>query len=227
MRSRNFVIAGAAALILVASMAAGIVLKHKVIPPQPEVAATESKTRAQPEAETFAGKEPLNRPLVKFTMKDIADREVTEETYRGRWTMYFFGYANCPDVCPLSLLYATDLLKDLGLLADSLQIVFVTIDPHRDTADVLVDYMGNFDPRIAALRGTQQQTKDITQQFGVYYAYHSPIGTDTDEYAVEHSNAFYLVDQSGHLQRAFALKGEQGGAFLNKEIRATIFTTPK
>jgi cytochrome oxidase Cu insertion factor (SCO1/SenC/PrrC family) len=223
MPERNFVIAGAAVFILGVSVAAGIALKHKVVEPKSESTASNNTTSSST-AESSASSA---RPLVQFTMNDPAGRVVTDANFHGHWTMFFFGYANCPDVCPLSLLYATDLLKDLGLLANSLQIVFVTVDPGRDTDDVLVDYMGNFDSRIVALRGTKQQTADIAKKFGVYYSFRSVIGTDTDEYAVEHSNAFYLVDPTGRLQRAFALKQDQGGAFLNKEIRTTIFTTPK
>ena len=209
MRARYFLIAGAAVLILIVSVAAGIGLKHAVVAPTPDAAAAPT------------------RPLVKFTMKDPAGRIVTEKDFHGHWTMVLFGFTHCPDVCPLSMLYATDLLKDLGLLADSLQVVFITVDPGRDTDDVLIDYLTNFDPRIVALRGNAQQTADTAKVFGAYYAIRPPYGADGEEYNVEHSNAFYLVDPGGRLQRAFALKQGQGGAFLNKEIRATIFTSPK
>jgi len=207
MRARYFVMAGAAVVVLVISIAIGIGLRHVVQPPPPAVAEGASA-----------------RPIVSFTLNDPAGRVVTEADFRGRWALVFFGFTHCPDVCPLSMLFATDLLKSLGLLAESLQVVFITVDPTRDTPDVMLDYLTNFDPRIIGLMGTGHQTADTVRAFGAYYAIRPAFGADGEDYNVEHSNAFYLIDPAGRLQRAFVLKKADD---LTREIRETIFTSPK
>ena len=142
--------------------------------------------------------------------------------YRGRWVLVFFGFTRCPDVCPMSMTYASDLLKSLGGFADKLQIVFVTVDPERDTPDALRDYLANFDPRIVGLTGTPEQIAAASKVFGVYYAKRALEGLN--DYTMDHSTAFYLVNPEGELQRAFGLQGD--GDELSGQIRKILSAPP-
>ncbi|MSO72319.1 MAG: SCO family protein [Rhodospirillaceae bacterium] len=158
-------------------------------------------------------------PAVKpFSLTDQSGRPVTEASYRGRWLLLFFGFIRCPDVCPTSMLYAADLLKALGAEARNLQIAFVTVDPERDTPAVLRDYLANFDPRLAGLTGSPEQISAVTKAFGAYYAKRALEGLD--DYTMDHSTAFYLVNADGKFQRAFALNDDSDG--LTDELRAAM-----
>lgn len=156
-----------------------------------------------------------------FSLVDQNGRSVDETAFRGRWMLAFFGFTRCPDVCPTSMIYASDLLKSLGPLADTLTVAFVSIDPERDTPSVLKDYLANFDPRIVGLTGTPEQVAAAATAFGVYYAKRKLEGMD--DYTMDHSTAFYLVGPDGGFRRAFSL--QRGNDQMTADLRAAI--TPK
>ncbi len=153
-----------------------------------------------------------------FSLIDQAGRSVDDATYRGRWMLVFFGFTRCPDVCPTSMIYASDLLKSLGPLAETLNVAFVTVDPERDTPEVLKEYLENFDPRIIGLTGSAEQIAAVTKTFGVYYAKRKIEGQD--DYAMDHSTAFYLVGPEGGFRRAYNL--QRGADQMTADIRAAI-----
>jgi len=94
---------------------------------------------------------PTEGASVRFTLTAADGRSVTEQTYRGKWLIVFFGYTFCPDVCPTTLLEIAGALAKLGPRAEAVQGLFVTIDPKRDTPEILGAYVKSFDPRIAGL----------------------------------------------------------------------------
>jgi protein SCO1/2 len=102
------------------------------------------------------------------------------------------------------MIYASDLLQSLGPLADNLTVAFVSVDPERDTPQVLKDYLANFDPRIVGLTGSPEQIAAVTKTFGVYYAPRKIEGQE--DYAMDHSTAFYLVGPDGGFRRAYNLQ---------------------
>ncbi len=173
----------AAALIVAASLAGGVWLRQMADAPG---SAREAATH--------------------FALTDHNGQPVTEANYRGRWLLVFFGFIRCPDICPTSMSYAADLLQILGDSAPNVQIAFVTVDPERDTPEALRDYLKNFDTRIVGLTGTPEQIAVVTKSFGVHYAKRALEGLD--DYTMDHSTAFYLVDTEGRLRRAFALNGD-------------------
>jgi protein SCO1/2 len=161
-------------------------------------------------------------PNVKpFALVNQDGQVVSDVTYRGRWLLVFFGFTRCPDVCPTSMIYASNLMKDLGQLADTLDILFVSIDPERDTAQALKEYLGHFDGRIIGLTGSPEQIAAITKGYGVYYTKRKLEGVD--DYTMDHSTAFYLVGPDGGLRRAYSL--QRGEDEMTAEIRSAI--TPK
>ncbi len=130
-----------------------------------------------------------------FHLIDDKGHAVTAADYRGRWMLVYFGYTNCPDACPLTLQKMATALKKLGPLAGKMALLFITVDPARDTPTRLRDYLNNFDPRIVGLTGSNAQIAAAAKAYRVYYspAEHEKSGADI----IGHSTFLYLVDPSG------------------------------
>jgi protein SCO1/2 len=124
---------------------------------------------------------------------------VSDETYRGRWLLLFFGYTSCPDLCPTTLNEIAGALETLGPDASRLQAIFITVDPARDTPEVMGKYTAAFDSRILGLTGTSQQIAAVAQEYGAYSAYRK-IGAGAD-HVVDHSTYIYIVDPLGKFVR--------------------------
>jgi protein SCO1 len=97
---------------------------------------------------------------------------VTDQTYRGKWLAVYFGYIFCPSSCPTTLLEIAAALEKLGPYAAKVQPIFITVDPKRDTPDVMAKYTQSFDPRIVGLTGTPAQIAAVAKEYGVYYVPH-------------------------------------------------------
>jgi protein SCO1/2 len=135
-------------------------------------------------------------PPLAFTMRRTGDgREVTQADYRGRVDLLYFGYTNCPDVCPTTLSNMATVFKDLGPLAKQVTMFFVTVDPNRDSLPVLARYVALFAPEIVGLRGTPDQLATLARRYRV--AYSVTPATKTRPYEVSHSAAIYVFDKSG------------------------------
>lgn len=130
-----------------------------------------------------------------FAMTDNTGKPVTEKDFLGKATAYFFGFTHCPEVCPTSLFDMTQRLAALGPEADKLNVVFVTVDPERDTPAVMTEYLKMFDPRIRALTGTQEQTDAMVKAFRVYYK-REPKDADGN-YNVDHTASIFVMDATG------------------------------
>lgn len=152
-----------------------------------------------------------------FRLQDTSGADVTLDTFRGKWLLMFFGFTSCPEACPLAMINAGATLDALGADAAGVQPVFVTVDPERDTAQVLKDYLLNFDTRIAGLGGAPEAVAAMAEAYGVYYRTRPIEGGD---YTVDHSTAFYLVAPDGAFQRAFTPNMDP--AAFAEEIRAAM-----
>ncbi|MDP4023044.1 SCO family protein [Methylobacterium sp. NEAU 140] len=129
-----------------------------------------------------------------FTMRDLDGRTVTEADLKGRPTAVFFGFTHCPEVCPTTLATLSGALAKMGRDADRLNVAFVTLDPERDTPEVLRDYLGAFDPRIRALVGTPAEVARMADAYHVHYRRVPGTGGD---YAIDHSADVSLFDRNG------------------------------
>lgn len=129
-----------------------------------------------------------------FSLIDTAGRPVTEKTLLGKPTAIFFGFTYCPEVCPTTLTELTAAMKAIGPDADKLNVVFVSVDPDRDTPAQLNLYLQNFDRRIQGFTGTQKAIDDIAKAYRVY---HRRIPLPEGGYTVDHSSAIYLFDKQG------------------------------
>ena len=118
--------------------------------------------------------------------------------FKGKVTVVFFGYTQCPDVCPATMAEMAEVKRALGKDGDRLQVVFVTVDPERDTAALLKNYMAGFDPSFIALRGTPEQTRDVAKDFKVFYA--KVPGKDPASYTMDHTAASYVFDANGRIR---------------------------
>ncbi|MBS0444531.1 MAG: SCO family protein [Proteobacteria bacterium] len=118
--------------------------------------------------------------------------------FKGKVVVLFFGYTQCPDVCPTTMAELAQVKKSMGKDGDKVQGVFVTVDPERDTAEVLKAYMGSFDPTFVALRGNAEQTAAAAKEFKVYYA--KVPGKAEGSYTMDHTAGSYVLDTTGRLR---------------------------
>ena len=137
-----------------------------------------------------------------FALSAPDGKTVTDQTYRGKWLLVYFGYTFCPNSCPTTLLEIATALKELGPDAAKVQPLFITVDPQRDTPKVMQQYTQSFDPRIIGLIGTPQQLAAAAQEYGAYYVPHRT-GPGADDYVVDHSTYVYVMDPEGKFVRAF------------------------
>ncbi len=129
-----------------------------------------------------------------FQMTNHLGQTVTEASFQGKFPLYFFGFTFCPDICPTELLTIAQTLESLPPeLASVFQPIFVTVDPARDTAEVMAEYVTQFHPSIIGLTGTQQQMADMAKKWRVYY---TKRGED-EYYTMDHSAFLYLMDKQG------------------------------
>lgn len=153
-----------------------------------------------------------------FTLTDHNGTPRTLEDFKGKVVVMFFGYTHCADVCPTTLQSMKDAMKRLGADADRVQVLLVTVDPERDTPQVLKQYVTAFDPRFLGLTGDAASIARTTKEFKVL-AQKSP-GSDASSYTVDHSSGTYLFDTQGRL-RLFLGYG-QGPDVLEHDVRALL-----
>ncbi len=133
-----------------------------------------------------------------LTLTDQHGQARTLEQFKGKVTVVFFGYTQCPDVCPATMVELAQIKKALGKDGDRVQGIFVTVDPQRDTQDILKNYMASFDPNFVALRGTTEQTKAAAKEFKVFYAL-TP-GKTEGSYTVDHTAGSFVFDAKGKVR---------------------------
>jgi len=129
-----------------------------------------------------------------FQLVDTDGRPVTEKALLGKPTAVFFGFTYCPEVCPTTLAEMTAALKELGRDADKLNVVFISVDPERDTPAQMKLYLSNFDPRIRGFTGSVEQVAATAKAYRIYY---QKTPTEGGGYTVDHSSAVYLMDRRG------------------------------
>ncbi len=137
----------------------------------------------------------------QFNLPDFDGKPRTLADFKGKVTAVFFGYTQCPDACPTTMAELAGVEKMLGADAARMQVVFITVDPSRDTAALLKSYVTNFRPDFLALRGDEAQTRAVTKEFKVFYE-KVPGKTATD-YTIDHTAGTYIFDTQGRI-RLFA-----------------------
>jgi protein SCO1/2 len=155
-----------------------------------------------------------------LSLPDQNGQPRTLADFKGKVTVVFFGYTQCPDVCPTTMVELAQVKKALGKDGDRVQGVFVSIDPERDTPEILKAYMASFDPSFIALRGTPEQAQAAAKEFKVFFA--KVPGKTEGSYTMDHTAGSYLFDATGKV-RLFERYG--GGAdALTADIKALLAT---
>ncbi|HEY6455285.1 MAG TPA: SCO family protein [Steroidobacteraceae bacterium] len=149
-------------------------------------------------------------PQLAFEMSDQDGRAVTAAEYRGQTVLLYFGYTHCPDVCPTTLATLAKVVRDLGSGGAGVRILFVTVDPARDTAPVLKSYLAYFGSDFVGLRGDDAALTALTKRYRV--AYHREPADRYGNYAVDHSSAVFIFDDNGR-PRLLAGAGDDSAAF--------------
>jgi protein SCO1/2 len=153
-----------------------------------------------------------------FALDDADGKRRTLADFKGKVVVLFFGYAQCPDVCPTTMTEMAQVKQQLGADGDRLQVVFVTVDPERDTAPVMKAYTSAFDPSFIALIPTPQQLSAMAKDFKVYYK--KVDGSTPTSYSMDHSAASYVYDTQGRL-RLYARYGA-GVAPMTADVKTLL-----
>jgi protein SCO1/2 len=167
-------------------------------------------TGTQPAALTVGG---------PFSLIDGDGKPVTDQTWRGKYMLVYFGYTFCPDVCPTTISDLSDALDKLGAKADRVQPLFITVDPKRDGPAVVKQFAAAFGPRFIGLTGSQEQIAAAAKAYRVYYAEHRT-GPGPDDYSMDHSSVVYVMGPDGRFIAPVRadLTGPEMAAVLTKLI---------
>jgi len=186
MKRKTFIVTALAALVaLVAGSFVGRVLREP--------------GRVSPVAEMTVF-EPAT-PLPDFRLHDQSNQVFDVGRLRGMWSVLFFGYTHCPDVCPTTLMVLRDVQRIAGGQARHIQYVFVSVDPERDNPATLKRYVSYFHPEFVGVTGSDPELQRLTKALGVYYERGPKHGGD---YEVQHSAAIFVIDPEAHLRALFA-----------------------
>ena len=148
----------------------------------------------------------------ELSLTDTEGRRRTLADFRGKIVVLFFGFTQCPDVCPSTLAELAEVKRALGADGERIQGVFVTIDPERDTPELLKAYVATFDPSFVALRGDADETKKVAREFKIFYA--KVPGKTEGSYTMDHTAGSYVIDADGHL-RLFTRYGSGAQALVD------------
>ena len=130
----------------------------------------------------------------------------TMRDFAGKAVVLFFGYTHCPDVCPTTMSDLKKTMKLLGEKSDQVQVIFVTVDPQRDTQEVLAQFVPSFDKRFIGMRGSLQETAETMGNFKIYYS--KVPGKSQNDYTIDHSSGLYVFDKAGKI-RLYLAYGEK------------------
>jgi protein SCO1/2 len=157
-------------------------------------------TLLPPPAKQGAESVPIGGP---FELVDQDGTKVTDKTFAGKPTVIFFGFTSCPEACPTTLNSLSTWLNAIGPNAGKLNVLFISIDPVRDTSAHLKEYLSSFDPRIRGLTGTDEQIAAVAKEYRVYY---KRVQLEEGGYAVDHTAVIYLMDRAGKFVNPISLQ---------------------
>jgi len=137
-----------------------------------------------------------------FKLIDQDGKPLTDQDMKGKPFLVFFGYTHCPDVCPTTLFELSEVLHAMGKDADRVNALFITVDPDRDTAAVMKDYLSSFDPHLRGATGDEQAVAQVEKAYRVYA---KKVPTKNGDYSMDHSAVVYLMDKDGRFVAPFNL----------------------
>ncbi|MCU0885131.1 MAG: SCO family protein [Beijerinckiaceae bacterium] len=135
-----------------------------------------------------------------FELTAMDGARVSSRQFEGAPMLVFFGFTHCPDICPTKLMEVSEIFRAAGNKAANVRALFITVDPARDTPEVLKSYLGSFDPRIIGLTGSQDE---IDRAVKAYRAYAKRVPTSSGDYTMDHTAIVYLMDRRGRFVGSF------------------------
>jgi protein SCO1/2 len=152
-----------------------------------------------------------------FRLLDQDGRQRTDAEFRGKPFLVFFGFTHCPDICPTALFEMSEVLRRLGPDAANTAVLFISVDPERDTPEKLKEYLSSFHPRIVGLTGSPQEIAEVEKTYRVYA---KKIPLDGGAYTMDHSAIVYLMDKDGRFVAPFNLKrtADEAAADLRRHL---------
>ena len=154
----------------------------------------------------------------EFSLPDFNCKQRTLDEFKGKVVFMFFGYTQCPDVCPTTMTELAGVMKQLGPQAGQVQVIFVSLDPERDTRKILSQYVPGFDSRFLGLVGDASATEKIAKEFKIFYE--KIPGKTPSSYTIDHSAGGYLFDKEGHV-RLF-VRFNQGNDSITHDIKQLL-----
>ncbi|MGE4062332.1 MAG: SCO family protein [Rhodospirillaceae bacterium] len=158
-----------------------------------------------------------------FNLTDGKGNAFTDADLKGSYSLIFFGFTHCPDICPLTLQVMTDAIEHSGPAGEQVTPVFVTVDPERDTVEAVGSYVSAFHPRFVGLTGTPEQVAGVTKAYRVF-ARKAPLkdsdGRETADYTVEHTGIIFLMDPDGRYLTHFSsgTTAEEMASYIRREV---------
>lgn len=158
-------------------------------------------------------------PVNDFSLTAAGGKPVRISDFRGKLVALYFGYTYCPDVCPTTLAELAAGMRDLGADAQQVQVIFISVDPARDTPERLADYVANFDPSFIGITGSPEEIAAVATPLGIYYQAHE--GTAATGYLVDHTATVMVLDRQGRLRLLlpFGTTGAQAASDLRALLR--------
>lgn len=193
------------AIVVLLALAASVTLNTYLMLDLPEPKITTSGTAA------------IGGP---FTLVATNGETVSDQTFRGKWLLIYFGYTYCPDACPTALNSMSVALEKLGSQASDLQPLFITVDPERDTRETMAKYLTSFDSRILGLTGTKEQIDSVIKEYRLFVSRENPEHGGGD-YLLSHSSYIYLMNSQGRFVSVIhgeAVGGDEIAIRLRKEM---------
>lgn len=141
------------------------------------------------------------QPAPDFKLTANHGKIVSLKDFEGKLVMLYFGYTFCPDVCPATLSELGGALDLLGNQAQDVQVIMISVDPERDTPEMLAEYVAHFDPSFLGVTGTAEEIAQVATLYGIFYEAHE--GTEATGYLVDHTATVMVIDQTGHLKLVF------------------------
>jgi len=152
-----------------------------------------------------------------FSLKDASGKVRSLAEFKGKLVLVFFGYTQCPDVCPTTMSEMAAVMKELGKDADKLQVIFITLDPERDTPALLAQYVPAFDARFIGLYGDAKETEQVARDFKIFY---KKVPGKNGNYSIDHTAGSYVFDREGNL-RLF-VRNDKGTASITSDLKQLL-----
>lgn len=141
------------------------------------------------------------QPAPDFELTAAHGQKVSLKDFDGKVVMLYFGYTFCPDVCPATLSELRGAMEILGAQAKDVQVIMISVDPERDTPEILAEYVTHFHPSFLGVTGTPEEIAKVATLYGIFYEAHE--GTTATGYLVDHTATVMVIDQDGHLKLVF------------------------